>query len=187
MRTATDYEGSVSVSEDTIGPDPVVIVADIYPSLTRLARSIVGPDAAPDIVHDTLVEMLARYPRFHGIENPLAYGRVILARLSYSSVSRRRTEIPSTDALEHLSGPLPDSSSVVLDNLQLERALTRLGRRQRACVVLSYLYRLTDREIAEILGCRPSTVRSQTARGLRAIRGAFGSEAGDQVVGWEGR
>ena len=54
--------------------------------------------------------------------------------------------------------------------LELRDALGRLGERQRAVVVLRYFADLPDVEIAEVLGCRPSTVRSLVRRALRVLR-----------------
>ncbi|MFN2625662.1 MAG: RNA polymerase sigma factor, partial [Mycobacteriales bacterium] len=50
------------------------------------------------------------------------------------------------------------------------RALAGLGRRQRAVVVLRYYEDRTDHEIAALLGCSESTVRSQAARALAKLR-----------------
>ncbi len=178
------------MSDETVGPDPVLVIAEIYAPLLRTARSLVGPELAVDVVHDTLIEMLSRHPRLADINNPLAYGRVTMTRLSYSSIRRGRREIPSGDTMELLSGALPDDSDAVVDKMFVEQSLVTLGRRQRACLVLSYLYRLTDREIAEVLGCRPSTVCSQIARGLKTIRAALGrteDAAGPTIFESQGR
>jgi RNA polymerase sigma factor (sigma-70 family) len=58
---------------------------------------------------------------------------------------------------------LPETP-VVLD------ALGRLPYRQRAALVLRYYEDRPDHEIAEVLGCRPATVRSLVHRGLEALR-----------------
>ncbi len=49
-------------------------------------------------------------------------------------------------------------------------ALADLPPRQRACVVLRYYEDLSVEAVAEALGCRAGTVKSQTARGLDALR-----------------
>jgi DNA-directed RNA polymerase specialized sigma24 family protein len=45
-----------------------------------------------------------------------------------------------------------------------------LPRRQRAAVVLRFYEGLPDAEIAAVLGCGASTVRSHISRGLAALR-----------------
>src|SRR5262245_20726754 len=51
--------------------------------------------------------------------------------------------------------------------------LARLPKRQRAVLVLRYYEDLPDVAIAAVLSCRESTVRSQAARGLAALRAAL--------------
>ena len=52
----------------------------------------------------------------------------------------------------------------------LRSALLRLPLRQRSALVLRYFEDLPDAAIAELLRCRPATVRSLVARGLEALR-----------------
>jgi RNA polymerase sigma factor (sigma-70 family) len=52
-------------------------------------------------------------------------------------------------------------------------ALRQLPPRQRACVVLRYFDQFSVNETAEAMGCEPGTVKSQTARGLAALRDIF--------------
>ena len=59
---------------------------------------------------------------------------------------------------------------------RLRRALARLPARQRTVLVLRYYVDLSDATIAELMDCRPGTVRSQAARGLAAIRPLLESE-----------
>ena len=54
--------------------------------------------------------------------------------------------------------------------VELRDALDRLSERERAVVVLRYFVDLPDPEIAELLGCRPTTVRSLVHRSLRKLR-----------------
>jgi RNA polymerase sigma factor (sigma-70 family) len=63
---------------------------------------------------------------------------------------------------------LPDGAPTEL--VDLHRALAALPERQRTVLVLRYVHDLPDAEIAVIVGCRPATVRSSAARGLRSLR-----------------
>jgi RNA polymerase sigma factor (sigma-70 family) len=60
------------------------------------------------------------------------------------------------------------------DTVDLGRALARLPRRQRAMVVLRYLEDIGVAEVAELLGVREGTVKSQTARAVTKLRTALG-------------
>jgi RNA polymerase sigma factor (sigma-70 family) len=48
--------------------------------------------------------------------------------------------------------------------------LSRLGRRQRAVVVLRFYFDHSVEETAELLGVTTGTVKSQSARALEALR-----------------
>jgi RNA polymerase sigma factor (sigma-70 family) len=50
------------------------------------------------------------------------------------------------------------------------RLLGSLPRQQRAVLVLRYYEDLPDSEIAEILHCKPGTVRSLASRALATLR-----------------
>ncbi|MFD0572043.1 sigma-70 family RNA polymerase sigma factor [Kitasatospora gansuensis] len=55
-------------------------------------------------------------------------------------------------------------------SLDLRRALAALPSRQRATVVLRYYCDLTVEQTAEAMGCSAGNVKSQTSRGLDALR-----------------
>ena len=61
-------------------------------------------------------------------------------------------------------------------------ALGDLPARQRACVVLRYYDDLSVESVAEALGCRIGTVKSQTARGLEALRASYARHGGELVT-----
>jgi RNA polymerase sigma factor (sigma-70 family) len=48
--------------------------------------------------------------------------------------------------------------------------LATLPRKQCAALVLRYYENRSDEEIADVLRCRPSTVRSQISRALATLR-----------------
>ena len=146
--------------------DPVEVVQVGYQRLLVVARRLTGSLAeAEDLVQEAFVETLSRYPGFTGLDRPLGY----LATVVYRAAFRRRrlaAREVSLEVLDRLEGPAADPDARVL----AEHALVGLGPKQRACLALRYLYDLDDDEIAEALGCRSSTVRSQIARGLAHAR-----------------
>jgi RNA polymerase sigma factor (sigma-70 family) len=68
------------------------------------------------------------------------------------------------------SGIEEPRDATVIAQTDLYRALMTLGRRQRAVVVLRYYLDLPDAQVAEILDCAPSTVRTQALRALATLR-----------------
>lgn len=150
--------------------DPIAITASVYPSLIGLARILRCPDSAEDWVQETLIETLRRYPGYRGIADPRAYTRTVLLRLvARGKIRTRRLRLGLDDdaavALIGAEDPAPD----VVGRLNSDEMLARLPLRQRACVYLNVICSLSDRETAEVLGCRSSTVRSNVARALARL------------------
>jgi RNA polymerase sigma factor (sigma-70 family) len=65
--------------------------------------------------------------------------------------------------------PLIAVGSASLGFDELADAVATLPFRQRAAIVLRYHVGLTEREIADALGCRPGTVKSLASRGLSTL------------------
>ena len=82
-----------------------------------------------------------------------------------------RRELPVATAVT--DRPIGDATAAHASRAAAWQLMSRLPNRQRAVLVLRYYEDLTDGEIAAILGCRESTVRSQAARGLAALRAAL--------------
>jgi RNA polymerase sigma-70 factor (sigma-E family) len=61
-------------------------------------------------------------------------------------------------------------------------ALAQVPARRRAVLVLRYWEDLSIEQVAELLGCSPGTVRSQSSRGLDDLRAVLGAAA-DPVCG----
>ena len=126
----------VSRNRERSAEDPVAVLQRIYPELLTMATSLVGRDAE-DAVQDALVEVLARHPAFKGLESPLAYSKVVLARSAFGRWRQPKPPSELSDALtdEHT----PD----IADNIALRHAilgaLHDLPRRQRVCVYLRFV------------------------------------------------
>src|ERR687889_155943 len=56
---------------------------------------------------------------------------------------------------------------------QLRAALRELPVRMRTAVVLRYFEDLSEQQTASLMGCSPSAVNTQTARGLARLRTAL--------------
>lgn len=149
--------------------DPVEVLRVVYPRLRAAARTV-DAAGAEDLVQEALVAVLARHPDFRGLAHPLGYAKVTMFRLAYRKRLRRWTEVP-LEVLERLDAMTePDPADHIAERLRARDALAALGPKQRACLVLRYVEGVDDAGIAEILGCGPSTVRSQITRALARMR-----------------
>jgi RNA polymerase sigma factor (sigma-70 family) len=69
---------------------------------------------------------------------------------------------------------VPDRSVDAPERESLSHALAAVPPRQRACLVLRFYDDLSVAETARLLGCTEGTVKSQTSRGLEALRLVLG-------------
>ena len=77
------------------------------------------------------------------------------------------------------SGGAPEIGEGVAIRAALVGALREVPPRQRAVLVLRFLEGLDVGGVAEALGCTEGTVKSQTARGLAALRAELGDAIDD--------
>lgn len=125
-------------------------------------------ELAEDVVQDVLVRAYGRWDRIARLDRPDLYVKRMVTNEYFSW--RRRRRVP-TVALEpelaeapvHARPPSYEESSSDREALWAE--LHRLPRQQRVVLVLRFYEGLTDREIATVLRCRPTTVRGYAARG----------------------
>jgi RNA polymerase sigma-70 factor (sigma-E family) len=150
-------------------------VAAHVDDLLRTAYLIAWDEAeAEDLVQECLFKVARRWPRVRSMDQPRAYARRILINLATDGArgrARRGVELgpPPPGATERSVDPL-----AALDtHVELVDALGRLPPRQRAALVLRYFHDLTESQTAEILGCSPGTVKSNTSRGLARLREVF--------------
>jgi RNA polymerase sigma-70 factor (sigma-E family) len=141
-------------------------------SLRRLAGVLCQDwDRADDLVQATLTKLYVHWGRVRAATHPDAYARTVLVR-EFTHEGRSVWAKRVT-----LSGGVADSPAAAVDQdavLDLRAAVAALPPRQRATLVLRYYCDLNVDQAAEILGCSPGTVKSQTARALEAVRRALG-------------
>jgi RNA polymerase sigma factor (sigma-70 family) len=82
-------------------------------------------------------------------------------------LARRRHEISSAEPPER-AGPGSPDDALAHDNMW--RAISTLPPRQRAVLVLRYYEDLSEQQIADVLGCRPGSVKSQASAALAVLR-----------------
>ena len=89
----------------------------------------------------------------------------------YLAWRRRSWHLMLSGASSDIEGlPTPDPAASYAEREAMLAELGKLPRRQRAVVVLRYYEGLSDQEIADVLGCKPGTVRGHASRALAALR-----------------
>ena len=131
-----------------------------YAPMVRLAHLITGSnEVAEDVVQDAFVRMYRNWER---ADQPGAYLRTIVVNGCRSWHRRRRME------RERL--PQPGPAGVDAEVHELLDALAHLGVRQRTALVLRFYLDMSEADVAQVLGCRPGTVKSLVHRGLRQLK-----------------
>jgi RNA polymerase sigma-70 factor (sigma-E family) len=143
-------------------------VAARLPWLRRLAAVLCDDwQRGDDLVQATLTRLYANWGRVRAASHADAYARAVLVR---EFIHERRSAWIKRVSL---TGAMSDSPTAGVDHdavLDLRAAVAALPGRQRAILVLRFYCDLSVDQSAEILGCSPGTVKSQTARALEGVR-----------------
>lgn len=121
---------------------------------------------AEDLTQTAFAKLYAAWPRLRDPAAAEAYLRQILARACVDESRRPWRRERATADLPETAAPADPAD----DRLALRAALARVPPRQRACLVLRYFADCSVQETAAALGCSEGTVKSNTARGLDALR-----------------
>jgi len=153
--------------------DYVEFVEAAGASLRQTAFLICGDwHRADDVVQDALYKLYLSWPKVDRTRSPVAYARRIVVNAALDSGRRPwRREVPTDVTPERVQSA--DPAIGIADRDEVLTALSSLGPRQRACIVLRYYEDLSIDQTAEILGCSTGTVKSQAARALETLRHAI--------------
>src|SRR5688572_26121394 len=156
-------------------------VAARWGSLYRLAYLLAAsPTGAEDLLQTTLEKAYMNWARIGRMEYAEAYVRRMLANQMVSNRRRAWHRERTSDRLPEVAG---DSVEMpVLDRSLLWPLVCALPDRQRAVIVLRYYEDLSEAQIAEVLGCAPGTVKSQSSAAIRALRRAVAAAGVGEAV-----
>ncbi len=165
-------------------PAPAIeeLVAEYQDRLLNFVVRLLGSrEDAEEIVQDTFAKAdraLRRATPEKPIDPTAAWFYTIALNTARNWVRRRRPVTVPVDRAADLAQPTgwrgygdPEEAARLSEtSRQLEAALLRLPRHQRAPIVLRFIEDLSYQEIATVLGCPVGTVKSHVHRGTRRLR-----------------
>jgi RNA polymerase sigma-70 factor (ECF subfamily) len=147
-----------------------------YDRIWALCRRLTGNDTdAQDATQEALIAITRGLGRFDGRAAFTTWSYRVATNACLDELRRRsRRPMPApTDALQTVDlAPLPDH---VVDQIDIDGALTHLPEDFRAAVVLRDLCDLEYADIAAVLDLPPGTVRSRIARGRALLSRHLGN------------
>jgi RNA polymerase sigma-70 factor (ECF subfamily) len=134
-----------------------------------LVARIVGASDAEEVSQEVFVRIFRGLPRFRGDAQLSTWIYRLAVNAALSHVERRPRRTEGEDALEAMPAPEGPHTDPYLA-ARLERALVALPAGYRAVLVLHDVEGLAHEEIAEILGCRVGTSKSQLHKARARMR-----------------
>jgi RNA polymerase sigma-70 factor (sigma-E family) len=136
---------------------------------------------ADDLVQAAITKLYVHWGRARAADHIDAYARTVLVR---EFLGERRS---AWARRVRLDGQLTRASTGETSDhdalLDLRAALGAVPPRQRATLVLRFYCDLNVEQAAQVLGCSPGTVKSQTVKGLTALRWALDPDPGSKSAG----
>ena len=152
------------------------IYRDHADHVARLAYLLTGdPHLAEDLTQEAFVRLARRLVHVRDPDAVGAYLRRIVLNLVASHHRRLRVE---RAYVRHESAQ-PEEPTTTVDvpaREEMRAALLRLTPRQRAAIVLRFYEDLSEQQTADLMRCRPGTVKSLVSQGMERLRAEFGGE-----------
>jgi RNA polymerase sigma factor (sigma-70 family) len=143
------------------------IVSRYGPTVLRVCRAVVGPDAADDAWSDTFLAALRAYPELPPGANVEAWLVTIAHRKGLDHVRADGRRPVPTD-------PLPERAAATAQpggwETDLWAALRTLPLKQRQTVAYHYLAGLPYADVAAVVGGTPEAARRAAADGIATLR-----------------
>lgn len=166
--TANTHPGSSSEKEAVENDVVREAFAQHYAALLRYSYLLSGDrHVAEDLVQEAFVRAS---PKLSSIANSDvgSYLTRAIVNLWRNRIRRLVIERRARGRVEVISSVDFDEAVSVRD--EVWAALASLPPRQRACLVLRYYEDLSERSIANILGCSTGTVKSQLSKAIAKLR-----------------
>ena len=137
----------------------------IYNYLLRLTSH---PEESMDLCQDTF---LKAYQNLGRLDDPARFGSWLYRIAHNEAMSHLRRPRRETELEDQAVGGVPAGRMLSVEvSLAVESALARLSEDQREAVVLKVYEGFKFDEIAEILNCPASTIKSRVYTGLELLK-----------------
>lgn len=133
-----------------MGDRDEVIYNTLSGELVKYASALVGPDDGPDLLSAVITRVLAKR-KLSDLDDPRRY---LFRAINNESKNHRRRY--GQRQMIRLDTPPPMQEPTIDHTID---AVMALPMQQRAATYLVYWLEFTPTEAAELLGCRPGTVR----------------------------
>lgn len=132
-----------------------------YPRAAQLAWLLTHGYNNEDLAQDAFITVQSKYPK---LDNPSAYLTTAVVNRCRTWHREQRRRLLLAAAPTEAAGAGAPTDEYLLD------AIGGLPYKQRVVVVARYWAGFTEAEIADLLGCRPGTVKSLASRALSRLR-----------------
>lgn len=184
LRMAISTVSVIDLAAPTLADHEAARLESIYrveiDRLRALGTLLTGSVAAgEDLAQDAFVEGIRRGVGQPGYLREPAWPwlRVTMVRLAIRRSRRLAIEVSRALLLLHPAGEMDWAPATD----ELVRALRRLPPRMRACVTLRYVDDLTNKDIAQTIGCSVKTVENQLRIGRARLRVLLVTEGFDNT------
>jgi RNA polymerase sigma-70 factor (ECF subfamily) len=151
-----------------------------YWSVVRLAAALTGRwDVSEELVQDAFLSLYHRWATVSAYDAPAAWLRRVVLNRAVSSLRRRATEVRLVARLsQHRERviPPPGPPSPVW------QLVAKLPKRQAQVLVLVHVEDRSVADVAEILQCDETTVRTHLRRGRLALARALATDMDEDVT-----
>ncbi len=147
----------------------------VQPHLTAMSRYAarqVGPADRDDVVQEALIRAWQRWSTY---DSARGSATAWLLGIVGDRSRRHRTRRPAGHVVELVEHAAPPPAPHDVD---LERAVAALSRRQRTALDLHYFVGLDVATVAEVMGCAPGTVKATLHQARSRLRDLLGDDDG---------
>jgi RNA polymerase sigma-70 factor (ECF subfamily) len=154
------------------------LVGRIGDSMHAVARRILRDTTlAEDATQQALLDAWRHLPQLRDPDRFEAWTRRLVVHACYAEARRERRHRGNLRLLAHHDRSIPDSTSRIAIQDQLDRGFRHLSVEHRTVVVLVHYLGLSPSEAAETMGTPVGTARSRLHYALQHLRTALTADA----------